>query len=173
MKLTEVIRRPLITEKTSMAREVSTVVVFEVAARAVSALQKRADEIGLGDEADFLQTYQQILDDSRFLERAIELIDLKRSIGGSMAEVAREAARAARMTGDPFSERRARDIEDLCDAVTMLAASDPRAEVPSKAVERQRWRSLLSLDLRIDNRRCWRASMFMLPSRSNRVSYWR
>ncbi|MGZ3455897.1 MAG: phosphoenolpyruvate-utilizing N-terminal domain-containing protein [Polyangiales bacterium] len=109
-------------------------VAFEVAARAVSALQKRADEIGLGDEADFLQTYQQILDDSRFLERAHELIELKRSIGGGMAEVAREAARAARMTGDSFSERRARDIEDLCDAVTMLAASDPRAEVPTKAV---------------------------------------
>lgn len=109
-------------------------VAFEVAARAVSALQRRADEIGLGDEADFLMTYAQILEDRRFLERALELIELKRSVGGGMAEVAREVTRAARMTGDAFSERRARDIEDLCDAITMLAASDPRAELPSKAV---------------------------------------
>jgi phosphotransferase system enzyme I (PtsP) len=51
-----------------------------------------------------------------------------------MAEVAREATRAARLTGDAFSERRARDIEDLCDAMTMLAAADPRAELPAKCV---------------------------------------
>jgi large subunit ribosomal protein L23 len=44
MKLTEVIRRPLITEKTSMAREVSTVVVFEVAARATKIDVKHAVE---------------------------------------------------------------------------------------------------------------------------------
>jgi phosphotransferase system enzyme I (PtsP) len=31
-------------------------------------------------------------------------------------------------------EERARDIEDLCDALTMLAASDKRAELPTKAV---------------------------------------
>jgi phosphotransferase system enzyme I (PtsP) len=112
----------------------SVTVAFEVATRAVSALQRRADELGLGDEADFLQTYAQILEDRRFLDRGLELVELKRSIGGGLAEVAREATRAARVTGDPFSERRARDIEDLCDAVTMLAASDPRAEMPSKAV---------------------------------------
>ena len=51
-----------------------------------------------------------------------------------VSEVAREVTRAARMTGDSFSEKRARDIEDLCDAITMLAASDPRAELPAKAV---------------------------------------
>lgn len=107
---------------------------FDVAERAVDALAKRAAELGLGDEADFLQTYAQILDDRRFLERALELVELKRSIGGGMSEVAREVTRAARMTGDAFSERRARDIEDLCDAITMLAASDPRAELPAKAV---------------------------------------
>lgn len=107
---------------------------FDIAERSVGSLQRRSEELGLGDEADFLQTYAQILDDRRFLERALELVELKRSIGGGMAEVAREVTRAARMTGDAFSERRARDIEDLCDAITMLAASDPRAELPAKAV---------------------------------------
>ena len=38
------------------------------------------------------------------------------------------------MTRDPFLEERARDIEDLCDALAMLAASDKRAELPTKAV---------------------------------------
>jgi phosphotransferase system enzyme I (PtsP) len=109
-------------------------VAFEVAQRAVVALHRRGLEIGLGEEASFLQTYEQILDDHRFRERAIELIELKRSVGGGMAEVAREVTRAARVTGDAFSERRARDIEDLCDAITMLAAGDPRAELPTKAV---------------------------------------
>lgn len=109
-------------------------VAFEVAQRAVAALHRRGLEIGLGEEASFLQTYDQILDDHRFRERAIELIELKRSVGGGMAEVAREVTRAARVTGDAFSERRARDIEDLCDAITMLAAGDPRAELPTKAV---------------------------------------
>jgi phosphotransferase system enzyme I (PtsP) len=41
---------------------------------------------------------------------------------------------AATITRDPFLEERARDIEDLCDALTMLAASDKRAELPSKAI---------------------------------------
>lgn len=130
------LRRPASRPReTVVAEDVRLVTVaFEVAARAVNALRRRADEIGLGDEADFLQTYTQILDDRRFLERALELVEIKRSIGGGMAEVAREATRAARMTGDAFSERRSRDIEDLCDAVTMLAASDPRAEMPAKCV---------------------------------------
>ncbi len=130
------LRRPASRPReTVVAEDIRLVsVAFEVAARAVNALQKRADELGLGDEADFLQTYAQILDDRRFLERALELVEIKRSIGGGVAEVAREATRAARMTGDAFSERRARDIEDLADAVTMLAASDPRAEMPAKCV---------------------------------------
>ncbi len=41
---------------------------------------------------------------------------------------------AASITRDPFLEERAKDIEDLCDALSMLAASDKRAELPSKAV---------------------------------------
>lgn len=44
MKLTDVIRRPLVTEKTTVARETSTVVVFEVAAAATKIDVKRAVE---------------------------------------------------------------------------------------------------------------------------------
>ena len=44
MKLTDVIRRPLITEKKTIARESSTVVVFEVAVRATKIDVKHAVE---------------------------------------------------------------------------------------------------------------------------------
>ena len=44
MKLTDVIRRPLITEKTTIARESSPVVVFEVAAAATKIDVKHAVE---------------------------------------------------------------------------------------------------------------------------------
>ena len=53
----------------------------------------------------------------------------------ALGRVARDVTRtAASVTRDPFLEERARDIEDLCDALTMLAASDKRAELPRKAV---------------------------------------
>jgi len=41
---------------------------------------------------------------------------------------------AASVTRDPFMEERAKDVEDLCDALIMLAATDKRAELPTKAV---------------------------------------
>ena len=107
---------------------------FDAATRAVHGLAQRAEKLGLAEEGEFLTTYVQILDDARFRERALELVSLKRSVGGGMAEVAREVTRAARLTANEFSERRARDIEDLCDALTMMTAADPRADLPSKAV---------------------------------------
>src|SRR5207244_7509888 len=56
-------------------------------------------------------------------------------IAQALSRVAREVTRtAASITKDPFLEERARDIEDLCDAITMLAAADKRAELPTKAV---------------------------------------
>ena len=44
MKVTDVIRRPLVTEKTTVARETSPVVVFEVARNATKIDIKRAVE---------------------------------------------------------------------------------------------------------------------------------
>ena len=73
--------------------------------------------------------------DSRLRERAFELVAKKHSVAHALGTVAREAARAANgIVGDPFLQERARDIEDFCDAVLMLASPDTRAELPSKAV---------------------------------------
>jgi phosphotransferase system enzyme I (PtsP) len=56
-------------------------------------------------------------------------------VAQALGIVAREAARAANgIVGDPFMQERARDIEDFCDALLMLASPDQRAELPSKAV---------------------------------------
>ena len=56
MKLTDIIRRPLITEKTTTAREVSRTVVFEVAADATKVDIKRAVEKLLGSKVEAVRT---------------------------------------------------------------------------------------------------------------------
>ena len=56
MKITDVIRRPLITEKTTMAREDANTVVFEVAAGATKVDIKRAVEKLLGSKVADVRT---------------------------------------------------------------------------------------------------------------------
>ncbi len=56
MKLTDVIRRPLITEKTTLAREGARTVVFEVASRATKVDIKRAVEALLGSKVEAVRT---------------------------------------------------------------------------------------------------------------------
>ena len=56
MKLTDVIRRPLITEKTSILREDGKTIVFEVAPRANKIEIKRAIEQLLGTKVAHVRT---------------------------------------------------------------------------------------------------------------------
>jgi len=108
---------------------------FDVADKAIRALLGRAEDLDLGAQAAFLGTYIEILGDARFRQRALEIAADGNGIAPALGQVAREVTRAAhQVTRDPFMEERARDIEDLCDALTMLAASDKRAELPAKAV---------------------------------------
>lgn len=108
---------------------------FDVADKAIRGLSEHARALQLGDQAGFLGTYVDILGDARFRERAEELVSESGSIGAALGRVAREVTRtAASITRDAFLEERARDIEDLCDALVMLAKADKRAELPSKAI---------------------------------------
>jgi len=108
---------------------------FDVAEKAIFALSTRANQLALGKDAAFLGTYTEILGDQRFRERADELASEGTGLPTALGQVAREVTRtAASVTRDAFLEERARDIEDLCDALSMLAASDKRAELPTKAV---------------------------------------
>ena len=89
----------------------------------------------MSEQAAFLSTYMILVSDGRLRDRVFELVAQKHSMAHALGTVAREAVRAANgIVGDPFLQDRARDIEDLCDAILMLAAPDPRAELPSKAV---------------------------------------
>ncbi len=56
MKLTDVIRRPLITEKTSILREDGRTIVFQVAVDANKIEIKRAIEQLLGTQVDSIRT---------------------------------------------------------------------------------------------------------------------
>jgi large subunit ribosomal protein L23 len=56
MKLTDVIRRPLVTEKTSILREDGRTIVFEVAAGANKTEVKRAIEQLLGSKVETIRT---------------------------------------------------------------------------------------------------------------------
>ena len=59
MKFTDVIRRPLVTEKTTVAREQSSVVVFEVARTATKVDIKRAVEKLFGSKVADVRTQMQ------------------------------------------------------------------------------------------------------------------
>ena len=56
MKLTDVIRRPLITEKTSIMREDGRTIVFQVAVGANKTEVKRAIELLFGSKVDTVRT---------------------------------------------------------------------------------------------------------------------
>jgi len=108
---------------------------FDVVEKSVFALTRRAEELKIGDDAAFLGTYTEILGDQRFRERVEELASEGTGLPLALGQVAREVARgAATVTQDTFLEERARDIEDLCDALSMMTVSDKRAELPAKAV---------------------------------------
>jgi phosphotransferase system enzyme I (PtsP) len=115
------------------ARRLAT--AFDMAERVLRIFAGRAQSEGLGKDAAFLGIYLQIVTDARLRGRATELVSGGAGLAHALGQVAREATRAAsRVSRDPFMEERARDIEDLCDAVVMLASADPRALLPSKAI---------------------------------------
>ncbi|RYG62443.1 GAF domain-containing protein, partial [bacterium] len=105
---------------------------FETAEREVRALEGKARMLALGHDAAFLGTYIEILADARFRQRATEIAATGVGLSHALSTVAREATRnAVAFTRDPYLEERMRDLEDLCDALTMLAITDKRAELPS------------------------------------------
>ncbi|MBP9113952.1 MAG: GAF domain-containing protein [Polyangiaceae bacterium] len=108
---------------------------FDVAEKAIVALTRRASQKRLGKRAGFLATYNEILSDMRFRERVFELLGEGEGVAEALEHVAGEVTRVAhKVAKDPFLEERANDIEDLCDALSMIAASDKRVELPQRAI---------------------------------------
>jgi phosphotransferase system enzyme I (PtsP) len=82
-----------------------------------------------------LGTYAEILEDARFRERVTELTGSGVGVAQALSKVARDVTRtAASLTRDPYLEERARDVEDLCDALTVLTGAERRQTVPSKPI---------------------------------------
>jgi len=108
---------------------------FDAAGKAIKGLRERADKLGLDRDAQFLATYGDIVEEARFRQRATELAAGGSGVAQALSRVARDVTRTAvSVTRDPFLEDRARDIEDLCDALTMLADADKESVLPSKAI---------------------------------------
>ncbi len=132
------LRRPATTQKRPPTPNDKKLLhaAFDLAEKAIDGLRGRARSEGLAAESRFLDTYTVIVSDTRLRDRADELLDEGKGVAEALAQVAREVARAANsgVIGDPFMQERARDIEDLCDALLMLASPDARAELPQKAV---------------------------------------
>jgi phosphotransferase system, enzyme I, PtsP len=107
---------------------------FDVVGKAIRALIGRARDRGFGADADFLETYALIVSDARLKAEALRRCEKGMGVAAALDDIARYATRSAAVEGIPFLEERARDIEDLCDALVMIASSDPRAELPNRAV---------------------------------------
>jgi phosphotransferase system, enzyme I, PtsP len=106
---------------------------FDVADKALRALAKRARGEKL-EHMRFLQTYVDIVNDARLREETLRLCEGGMGVAEALGKITRRVASAAVTEHSTFLEERARDIEDLCDALTMIASSDPRAHLPSKAI---------------------------------------
>jgi phosphotransferase system enzyme I (PtsP) len=108
---------------------------FDVAEKALRGIRERAEAIGLDEETRFLSTYGHMIEDMRFRERAIELAGGGAGVAQALSRVARDVTRTAvSLTRDPFLEERARDTEDLCDALTTIAESEKRPDLPTRAI---------------------------------------
>ncbi len=97
-------------------------------------LAELADTRRLPDTRAFIDRYLIMLEDQRLIDRTHEMIRAGESLGHALGEVAREATRVANDTQDAYLIERAGDLEQLCDALLMLAHPDARARLPSKPV---------------------------------------
>lgn len=106
---------------------------FDVAEKALQGLSARADH---GDRAaaSFLHTYVEIVSDARLRGETLRLCESGLGVAEALSRVVRAVARSAATAGSPFLEERARDIEDLCDALSMIALDDARVAIPSRAI---------------------------------------
>jgi phosphotransferase system enzyme I (PtsP) len=107
---------------------------FDVAEKSILGLLAAADASGRGESARFLHTYMEILGDARLRSEVLKRCTSGLGVAEALGQVVRAVARAAATQGSPFLEERARHIEDLCDALLMIASADPRAQLPSQAI---------------------------------------
>lgn len=106
---------------------------FDEVERALRGLLRRARG-ALLEHAQFLQAHLDIVGDARLRGEALGLCALGMGVAEALGNVARRVVSSASAGRDAFLSERAGDIEDLCDALVMIAAADPRAELPTRAI---------------------------------------
>lgn len=130
------LRRPPTTTR-QVARE-EDADAFRIAHEAAKVNLRRlaelADARGLGETTGFINSYLVMLDDQRLVTRTFAMLKEGESLAHALGAVARDATRAANEGGEPFLIERARDLEQLCDALLMMAQPDSRVRLPSKPV---------------------------------------
>lgn len=77
--------------------------------------------------------WRMLLDDGRLRERTLE-VARGRGLGPALAQVAREATRAARLTDDAHLVERAQETSELCDALRCLILGERHVVAPRAAV---------------------------------------
>jgi phosphotransferase system enzyme I (PtsP) len=81
-----------------------------------------------------LELVRTIVADGRLREREIELLDEGKGLSVALQTVGGEAARDAARGGVSMLEERAREISDVCEALSMLCSADRRGGTPKGAV---------------------------------------
>jgi phosphotransferase system, enzyme I, PtsP len=79
-----------------------------------------------GLDASFLSLYKTMLDDGRLRERSLELAKGK-GLAYALAQVAREATRAARLSEAPLLSERAMEMSEVCDVLRAILVQDVAA----------------------------------------------
>jgi phosphotransferase system, enzyme I, PtsP len=105
--------------------------VVSLSRRTLEDLVKRARPLQL--EVSFLQQFLFILADFRLQQRVLDLVEGGRGMAHALSQVGAEATRAAARAADPFVADRAQAIDDVCEAMAMLTASE-MPDVPRHAV---------------------------------------
>jgi len=93
-----------------------------------------AEAMGSHEEVRFLQSYQVMLEDQRLQRLTADALERGESLAKALRHVVGEATKAAADSGDDFLVERARGLEQLCDALRMMASPDPGAALPSRAL---------------------------------------
>jgi phosphotransferase system enzyme I (PtsP) len=130
------LRRPASTSPKEASEEDAPALrtALEHAERALHALADRAHSRGLGQQAAFIDSYLLMIEDQQLRRTTFELLEQGTSLAAALGDVARHATRIAAEGGNEFLINRARDMEQLCDALLMMATPDSRASLPAKAV---------------------------------------
>ncbi|MEM1029553.1 MAG: phosphoenolpyruvate-utilizing N-terminal domain-containing protein [Myxococcota bacterium] len=94
-----------------------------------------ATEAGARPEVlPYVQSHQLMLEDQRLQRLTVEALRRGESLARALRHVVGDATKAAADRGDPFSLERARGLEQLCDALRMMASPDPGAALPARAL---------------------------------------